>query len=153
MEFNATFIVSIVSFLLFVAIMNKIFYAPITKIVNEREEKLKINYDEADKLNAEAETLLKERDKKLAETEAKSRHIIADKIEDYNARSKVKINEAAQNAATEIKLRKDALSQSELDAEQKLNSDIQSLAQLISSKIMGIDVNIATVNNSNGVKQ
>ena len=153
MEFNATFIVSIVSFLLFVAIMNKIFYAPITNIVNEREEKLKINYDEADKLNAEAETLLKERDEKLAETEAKSRRIIADKIEDYNGRSKVKINEATQNAATEIKLRKDALSQSKLDAEQKLNSDIQSLAQLISSKIMGIDVNIATVNNSNGVKQ
>ena len=153
MEFNATFIVSIVSFLLFVAIMNKIFYAPITNIVNEREEKLKINYDEADKLNAEAETLLKERDEKLAETEAKSRSIIADKIEDYNGRSKVKINEATQNAATEIKLRKDALSQSKLDAEQKLNSDIQSLAQLISSKIMGIDVNIATVNNSNGVKQ
>ena len=48
MEFNATFIVSIISFVVFVLIMNKIFYVPITKIVEEREKKLKENYDDAD---------------------------------------------------------------------------------------------------------
>lgn len=152
MEFNATFIVSIISFLLFVAIMNKIFYAPITKIVNEREEKLKTNYDEANLLNTEAETLLKNRDEKLSETEAKSRHIIASKIEDYNGRSKTATTEAAENASKEIKLKKEALKQHQLNAEQELNSEVQNIAQLISNKIMGLDINLAG-KNSNGVNQ
>lgn len=148
MEFNATFIVSIVSFLLFVWIMNAIFYAPITKIVQEREENLRKHYEDADILNSEADTILKDRDEKLSKTEAEARHIIADKIENFNNRSKNAITQTSQEAAKEIKRRKEELKQTQSDAELELNSKTQNLAELIAAKIMGAEVDAALANNS-----
>lgn len=40
MEFNATFIITTISFILFTFIMNKIFYAPLGKIIDERQNTL-----------------------------------------------------------------------------------------------------------------
>ena len=37
MEFNATFIVSVISFIIFTLLMNEILYKPVSKIVEERE--------------------------------------------------------------------------------------------------------------------
>ena len=37
MEFNATFLVSFVSFIVFVVLMNQILYRPLDKIVRERK--------------------------------------------------------------------------------------------------------------------
>ena len=117
MEFNATFIVSIISFVVFVLIMNKIFYVPITKIVEEREKKLKENYDDADWYNQAAEGILKVRNDKLLKTDEKSRSIIADKIETYNNKSKKVTTEAAQKSVEEIKARKEALNIEKQQAE------------------------------------
>lgn len=148
MEFNATFIVSIISFLMFVWIMNTIFYAPISKIVFEREEKLKKNYDDAEQLNSEANSILKYRDEKLSQTDSEARHIISDKIEDYNSRSKNALTQSSQQAAEEIKKRRNELKQVQSDAENELSLKTQYLAELITAKVMGIDVETALTNNS-----
>ena len=89
MEFNATFLVSVISFLVFVFIMNKIFYAPLTRIVDERNELLDANYSDAKKFDDDAEGILRDRDNRLADTDAKSRKIISDKIENENVTSDV----------------------------------------------------------------
>ena len=143
MEFNATFIVSMISFILFVFIMNKIFYAPITKIVEEREEKLNNNYDDAQWFNQAAKGILRVRDEKLAKTEAQSRHIIADRIETYNNRSKRATTEAAQKSAEEIRTRKDALNNEKQQAQLELRAKTKEIAELISSKVMGFDVSVS----------
>ena len=44
MEFDATFIFAAVSFIVFVFIMNKIFYAPVLKIMKERQIYVEKNY-------------------------------------------------------------------------------------------------------------
>ena len=62
MEFNATFLVSIVSFLLFVGIMNKIFYAPLTNVMTERKDLLDTNYSDAKRFDDDAQAILKDRD-------------------------------------------------------------------------------------------
>lgn len=38
MEFNATFFVTAISFIVFTFIMTKFFYAPLTKVIDERED-------------------------------------------------------------------------------------------------------------------
>lgn len=143
MEFNATFIVSIISFVLFTVLMNKLFYAPITKIVTEREEKLKNNYDDANWYNQAAEGILKVRNEKLLRTEEKSRVIIADKIETYNNKSKKITTEAAQKSVEEIKAKKEALNIEKQQAEAELKTKTSELAHMISSKIMGVRVDLA----------
>jgi F-type H+-transporting ATPase subunit b len=140
MEFNATFIISIISFLMFVAIMNKIFYAPITNIVQQREEKIKKDYDAADSLKNEATTILKDRDEKLATAEQKARDIIADKIDDYNSKSKEETALAAEQATQRIQEQKELLNQEKINSERELKSKVIELAQSISSKILGFNV-------------
>ncbi len=152
MEFNATFLVSVISFLVFVAIMNKIFYTPLTNVVCERKEILDGNYHEAEKFNSDAEQILRERDEKLAEAEDQSRKIITDKMDRSNADSKVLTSEAASKSAEEIKNRKSALADERISAKSELDSKVLGLAERISSKVLGFDVKIDDTTQLNGIK-
>ena len=146
MEFNATFLVSIISFVIFVLIMNKIFYLPMANIVSKRENIIEENIDYAQKINADAENLLKKRDSLLLESESNSNQIISNKIAEYNKLSKQKIAEASDKSHTEIKTQKNILSEEYSSVTTELNSNVENLAGLISSKILGFEVDI-TENN------
>ena len=50
MQFNFTFVLALISFLCFIVIMNKIFYAPLLKIKKEREAFVEDNYKIAESL-------------------------------------------------------------------------------------------------------
>ena len=58
MEFNATFFVTAISFIVFTFIMNKIFYTPLTKVIDEREEFINNAVTEAKDNTNQAENLL-----------------------------------------------------------------------------------------------
>jgi len=152
MEFNATFFVSVISFLVFVFIMNKIFYAPLTKVTGERQKLLDANYNEAEKFNGEAETILKGRDERLSDTESKSRKIISDKIENENVSGKALTDEASKKSSEEIHARKEELAQEKASAQVELESKVLGLAESIASKVMGMDVKIQKEAAVNGVK-
>lgn len=152
MEFNATFLVSIVSFLLFVGIMNKIFYAPLTNVMTERKDLLDTNYSDAKRFDDDAQAILKDRDERLGEAETKSRKIISDRIEDENSKGKALTDEASKKSAEDIKSRKAALEQEKEAAAPVLNSQVIGLAESIASKVMGMDVKIPETVSLNGVK-
>ena len=64
MEFNGTFFATIITFIVFVFVMNKILYAPILKVMEEREEFIRSNYKEADDNNAKSDELTQEKAEK-----------------------------------------------------------------------------------------
>ena len=55
MEFNGTFLASAISFIVFVYCMNKLLYAPVQKIVQERHEFINTNYSDAEQNKKQAE--------------------------------------------------------------------------------------------------
>ena len=65
MEFNATFLASIISFLVFVFLMNKILYSPMEKIVKERQKFIDENFNSADENYKKADGLEHQREEKL----------------------------------------------------------------------------------------
>ncbi len=152
MEFNATFLVSVISFLVFVFIMNKIFYAPLTRIVDERNELLDANYSDAKKFDDDAEGILRDRDNRLADTDAKSRKIISDKIENENVKGKTLTSETSKKSSEEIQKNKEILAKERDLACEDLKSKILGLAETISSKVMGIDVKIDDISQIGGVR-
>lgn len=152
MEFNATFLVSVISFLVFVFIMNKIFYAPLTRIVDERNELLDANYSDAKKFDDDAEGILRDRDNRLADTDAKSRKIISDKIENENVKGKTLTSETSKKSSEEIQKNKEILAKERDLACEYLKSKILGLAETISSKVMGIDVKIDDISQIGGVR-
>ena len=139
MEFNATFLVSMFSFIVFVFLMNKIFYAPVTDIINEREKLMNSNYDDTQEMSGKANALIKEREDKLSEAETSARKTIAEQIQESNARSKETIREAAEKSSLVISDKKSELKQEYSEAQTVLNSQIESLAEAVVSKVLGID--------------
>ena len=81
MEFNATLLVSAVSFIIFVIIMNQILYKPVLAIMQKRQEYINNNRLAADEHGKHANALLEEKDKKIGEAHRKSRDIVAAKTE------------------------------------------------------------------------
>lgn len=77
MEFNGTFLASIVSFIVFVFLMNKVLYAPMGKIVKERQSFIDSNLQSADANHKRADELSQEREDKLsgAKNDAREKYV------------------------------------------------------------------------------
>ena len=65
MEFNATFLATIISFIVFVILMNKILYVPVLKIMEQREVYIDENYQTSKKNNEQAKELISKKEESL----------------------------------------------------------------------------------------
>lgn len=142
MEFNATFFVSAISFIIFTIIMNLIFYKPISKVIYERQKLIGDALNAAQKSKDETKELLTNRDYRLTKSAADSRKLIADKIEEANKSSKVLTQKAKEKSQNDISLAKENLHKEAETLNRELNIEVKNLAEIISSNILGIDVKI-----------
>ena len=140
MEFNATFLVSIISFVLFTLIMNKIFYKPIEKIVNERQNFLDETFSSAKKSSEEADKIFRDRDEKLQASLVNSKNIIAKSTLDANNEASQLTMQAKQNSKDKIVSMKNEIQKESEQLDKSLAPQIESLANDIVSKIMGVEV-------------
>jgi len=143
MEFNATFFVSAVSFIIFTIIMNCIFYKPIEKIVNERQKFIDDAYSDAQNSNQKADDLIQDKKYKLAQTDKTTRNIMVEKVTDANKVRDAKIADTKNSARNKINEAKFNLSKEKDDMKEGLNFVTVQLAQIISSKILNENVEIS----------
>jgi len=136
MEFNATFLVSAISFIMFVFIMNIIFYAPLEKIINEREKLVADTIDEANKASDEAQKLLQDRDEKLRNTAIESKNYITKKLEKANFDVKNEISKAKAESIKQINDYKKELEKQEEQISDELSQTIDDTAKIIMAKVM-----------------
>ena len=136
MEFNATFLISAISFTLFTLLMNKIFYKPLGKIMNERENFINDNLNDAKISNDMAEFLLKDKDEKLAKSLIEARAIVTKELDATNKQSAQITAQAKQKAKDEVDLAKQNLSCEVEGFEDELNSKINGLSEFLKNKII-----------------
>ncbi len=134
MEFNATFLVSAISFILFTIIMNKIFYKPLESIMNEREKFINDNIYDAKLSSDKADAITKDREEKLNKSQVDAKSLVARKINDANENSRNLTEQAKQKSKEDIKSAKDALLNEAENSERDLK--IEELADVIYSKIL-----------------
>lgn len=149
MEFNATFLISIVSFILFVVIMNFIFYKPIEKVVNERKNFIDNNFDEAQKNNANAQNILMEREKKLTEANFKGKTIMDEKSKEAKNKKTALVSEAQKSTVKTIQSNQNELNQAFDTAKSELSDDISELANQMSYKLFGEKVALNNTKKEN----
>lgn len=137
MQFNATFLISAISFILFVIIMNLIFYKPIAKIVNERQKFIDENLDEAKKNNLESEKLIKQREKKLSEANFEGKSIIEKQSEEANINKTNLINQAQESASLNIVDNKNELTRVYAETKSNLKNEVSNLANEMTQKLFG----------------
>ena len=137
MEFNATFIVSIISFIVFTLIMNEILYKPITNIVEEREHMINENYENAAVSKDKTTAIYTDRDEKLSKTAADNKKLTAEKMAEANNIAKNKTNEAKQNSAAQIDSAKQEIQSKSEVLNNEVKGRINELAESISAKVLG----------------
>ncbi len=147
MEFNATFLVSAISFIVFTFVMNKIFYNPLGRVISERQKFLDETRNDALFSNNKAEAILKDRDDKLSKSVADAKKLVADKVNEANENSRTLTGKAKQKSMEEITSAKLSLHDEANQSKEELKNKVKDLAEVISSKVLGIDVKIDNTDN------
>lgn len=137
MEFNGTFLASIISFLVFVYLMNKVLYAPILKVVTERREFIDGNYNAADLNNKKADELSLERDEKLVGAKNDARINYVNSLNGFKEQKANIIQEAQKNVDEELNQAFVGLNNLSNEAKESLKGRMSELANDIVEKVLG----------------
>ena len=140
-EFNATFLVAMLSFVVFIMIMNAIFYRPILNIMRKRDEYINSNYEEAKELSEQAEKLDVKKSETIQQTQNECRTEIKNVVENAQGLASKNVQDARTEVKNEIQLKKDSLVRESEALEGVLKSSVVTdLASSITSKFMSKDL-------------
>ncbi len=147
MEFNGTFLASIVSFLVFVFLMNKILYAPMEKIVAERQKFIDDNLNNADENYKKADELNSEREEKLlgAKNEARTRY--TNTVDGFKNKKSDIVQKAQDKSKEELSIAYSDLENISNEAKEGLKGRMNELANDIAEKILGYRSEVQGVDN------
>ena len=147
MEFNGTFFVTIISFLVFVFVMNKVLYEPIGKFVAKRKEFIdgnlslaKTNRDKAGEISEEKERKLRD-----ARNDAKSRY--ANSVNEYKSKKNDIVDVARKEADEELRQGYENLESVSNEAKNGLKMYMNDLANDIAEKVIGYRLNTQGFDN------
>lgn len=140
-EFNATFLVAMLSFVVFIMIMNAIFYRPILNIMRKRDEYINSNYDEAKEFSEQAEKLDIKKAETIQQTQNECRTEIKNVVDNAQGLASKNVQDARTEVKNEIQLKKDSLVRESEALEGVLKSSVVTdLASSITSKFMSKDL-------------
>ena len=137
MEFNATFLVTIISFIVFVYLMNKILYSPIQKIVVERENFVNSNLTEAESNNNKAQKLSEDRANKIAGARNDARLVYIDSLNGYKKQKDDFIHNTQEEVNQELIEAYQGLENLSNETKEGLKAKMTDLANDIVEKMLG----------------
>lgn len=137
MEFNATFLVSIISFITFTYLMNKVFYKPVQKIILERENFIENTLEIAKTSKEQAEQILEEKQAKLSIASSECKDLIAKQVESASLDARNELTSAKMKSFEEITMQKSELQKQAFNSKEELNKAVNEIAQIITTKILG----------------
>ena len=147
MEFNATFLVSAISFIVFTILMNMIFYKPLQRIVDKRQRFLDYNYYLAKSNASKSEALLKDRDEKLDGAFASAKNLINKKSEEANSQKDEQTAKAKKESQKHLDKSRLYFDNASKSATEELKGQVVQLAQDISDKFLVNHDKIKNVDN------
>ena len=137
MEFNGTFLATIITFILFVFVMNKVLYAPILGIMEERKNFIDSNYKDASDNDAKSAELVAEKEEKLSDAKEEARGKYAAAVEDYKAQKAEAVSNAQNAAQAELEASRAELENVSNEVKNGLKSSMNDLANDIVEKVIG----------------
>ena len=138
LQFNATFLIAMFSFVVFIIIMNAIFYKPVLSIMKKREDYILNNSKNAKEFSEKATELDKDKEDQILSTQQDCRQDVKTQIEQTKKSANEKISDARKNAQVELKSLKENLHNSANEVSKVVNDNIlNDLASTISDKLIG----------------
>lgn len=137
MEFNGTFLVTIISFVLFVFVMNKILYEPINNIVAQRREFVDENLRTADINHKKANEISAQKEEKLKGARNDVRNKYSDAVVDFKNKKNDILKNAQCDADNELMQTYENLNNLSNEAKEGLKGRMTDLANDIVEKMIG----------------
>ena len=137
MEFNATFLATIISFIVFVLLMNKILYAPILNIMEERKAYIDENYKAVEKNDAKIKKLTEKKEKKLLEAKEEAKENYVNTVDEFKTQKAEIITEAQESAQEELEKSRVELENLSNEVKEGLKGSMVDLANDIVEKVIG----------------
>ena len=137
MEINATILVSAISFIVFIFIMNKILYKPVLDIMEKRQNYIDANKNEADEHHKNAQQLLADKDARVAEAQRTSRDIVASKADAIKEEKSKVLNDTKNSVTSYFSEQKQNLAHQKDEAAANMKHDVADLANRLTTKLMG----------------
>ncbi|MBD1877635.1 F0F1 ATP synthase subunit B' [Coleofasciculus sp. FACHB-T130] len=136
-DFDATLPLMAVQFLLLAAVLNVVFYKPLTKVLDERDDYIRSNEMGARERLAKAEQLAKQYEQQLADTRRQSQALIANAQADAQKIGAQQVAEAQQEAVAKREQASLEIGQQKQEALQSLETQVDELSRQILEKILG----------------
>ncbi len=139
-DFNATLPLMAIQFVLLTVVLTFIFYKPVSKVLDEREQYISGNLTQASEKLIKADELYNQYDEQLKTAKVSAQATIAQAEKEAKDAVALEISQARTDAAKLIeRTNKDLEAQKSLALE-KLETQVDELSQLIKEKLLGKEV-------------
>lgn len=148
MGFDATFLIVVINFVVFVLIMNKIFYAPILKIMQERQALVEDNFKNAKTIKQETDEKITYRNIELDKSREEAINLIAEHSQKFKAERNIRIAQHKEELYSDIANQRESLKISAREAKETLKENVVDLAKDISKMILGESIDSDKIDKS-----
>lgn len=136
-DFDATLPLMALQFLVLVAVLDAVFYKPLTKVIDERDEYVRKKLLEAQEQVAKTNNITKQYEQELAETRRKSQATIAAAQADAQKIATSKLQEAQAEATKQREQAQKEIDQQKAAAMSSLEQQVDALSRQILEKLLG----------------
>jgi F-type H+-transporting ATPase subunit b len=136
-DFNATLPLMAIQFVLLMVVLTFIFYKPVSKVLEDREEYISGNLTQASDKLIKADELYSQYDEQLKTAKVNAQAIIAKAEKEAKDSVALEIGEARADAAKLIERTNKELEAQKSTALAQLETQVDELSQLIKEKLLG----------------
>ncbi len=136
-DFDATLPLMALQFLVLTVLLNAIFYKPLTKTLDERDEYIRNQESDAKERLSKAEKMAKEYEEQLGQARKQSQAVIAAAQEDARKMAAQAVAEAQQEAQAERAKAQEEIDQQKQQAMASLEQQVDDLSGQILEKLLG----------------
>jgi F-type H+-transporting ATPase subunit b len=136
-DFDATLPLMALQFLILVAVLNVVFYKPLTKVLTDRDDYIRSNNTEAQERLAKSQRLAQQYEQELADTRRQSQAVIASAQADAQKIAKDQVAAAQRDVQAQLLQLQAELDQEKQSAFQALEAQVNTLSQQILGKLIG----------------
>lgn len=137
-DINATLPLMAIQFLILVAVLNVLFYKPIGKSIDDRDNFIRTNYAEAEERLAKAKALAEQYESDLSDARRKTQEILSTAQAEAGEIASGKVAEAQKEAQVRREQVQAELDQQKQEAMSALEQQVDQLTQQIIDKLLGV---------------
>ncbi len=137
LEFNATFFVAMINFVIFILIMNAILYKPLERIVNERKNLINTNHEKSKEAEQKLSDLELWHKSSMEKAHKSSKDTYQKILNEFKAKKESILDREKNYSKKEIEVASAQIESEVIEARHGLKSEVETLAEIITNKVLG----------------